>query len=38
MNMFVLKSGYTPYTPFSDGRFQKAEDRKKVKTFDFHFG
>jgi hypothetical protein len=36
--MFVLKSGYTPYTPFSDGRFQKAEDRKKVEIFDFHFG
>jgi hypothetical protein len=36
--MFVLKSGYTPYTPFSDGRFQISEGRKKVETFDFHFG
>lgn len=36
--MFVLKSGYAAYTPFSDGRFQESDSRKKVETFDFHFG
>ena len=36
--MFVLKSGYTPYTPVSDGRFQMADIKKKVKIYDFHFG